>query len=162
MRLAATLPYLWRDEGARLEASAALHAVVAQLEATCSKWRLRCSWFEREAFTEEAIATVKADARYSALGSAGVLLVAALALRSLTLAVGGVLGSAVLALPLTLFAYRALVGFDHLGALHAISLFVAAALAADDVCVVAAHWARTATTSVGPTGCAALAEGPRL
>ncbi|KAL1523223.1 hypothetical protein AB1Y20_018175 [Prymnesium parvum] len=67
-----------------------------------------------------------------------------LVLRSPTLALGGVMGSAALGLPLAFFCYRVLSGFEHLGALHALALFLAAAIAADDVCVVAGHWSAAA------------------
>ena len=63
----------------------------------------------------------------------------AAALRSATLALWGVLGAALLALPLSFFVYRVVLGLPRVGALHALALFLAAALAADDVCVVRAE-----------------------
>ena len=59
------------------------------------------------------------------------------------------LGAALLAFPLGFAAYRLLLGLSHIGALHVLCLFLATALAADDTCVVASHYARLGEAGSG-------------
>ena len=77
------------------------------------------------------------------------MLVASLATDSVRLTLAGVLGAALLAFPLGFAAYRLLLGLSHIGALHVLCLFLATALAADDTCVVASHYARLGEAGSG-------------
>lgn len=72
LRLAARVPYRWRDEQAKRQAGFKVEHAAQELSRVCAQAGLRCSWFERVAFKEEAIATVASDGRLSAVGTAGI------------------------------------------------------------------------------------------
>ncbi len=138
-RLAVRLPYAEGEAGG---AVSRVLAAAAAAVARCEAAGLECAWYEEQAFVQQLEEMVLADARWAAAGAVGVLVVASLALHSVRLALLGVLGSAMLAFPLAFAAYRLLLRLSHIGGMHVLCLFLATALAADDVCVVASHYAR--------------------